>query len=80
MHVHILPRTIGDFDRNDQVYEEIWKQRLDQAFDLDQMRKDFDDTKRKIRTLEEMVGEATDLRKLFPENLPRESTDPRSDL
>ena len=31
VHVHVLPRKKGDFERNDDVYGEIEDQRLDEA-------------------------------------------------
>jgi bis(5'-adenosyl)-triphosphatase len=52
----MLPRKPGDFRRNDDVYEELETQELDDAF------------RRVARTHEEMAAEASTLRMLFPEN------------
>jgi HIT domain len=38
VHVHILPRKIGDFEVNDDVYTELDRQNLDKAFDPSQPR------------------------------------------
>ncbi|KAM9680800.1 bis(5'-adenosyl)-triphosphatase isoform 2-T19 [Dama dama] len=27
VHIHILPRKAGDFDQNDSIYDEAWKER-----------------------------------------------------
>jgi bis(5'-adenosyl)-triphosphatase len=55
VHIHILPRKEGDFVRNDDVYEELEKQHLQEVFR----------DERKARTKEEMEAECTALRKLF---------------
>lgn len=67
VHVHVLPRRPGDFERNDQVYDELdaaakdaagaHAQRAGEPLDLDQ--------ERKPRTPEEMAAEAATLRTLF---------------
>jgi bis(5'-adenosyl)-triphosphatase len=62
VHVHMLPRVPGDFERNDDIYTEIENQRLDRAF--------HPDAERRPQTLEEMSAEAFVLRKLFPGNEP----------
>uniref|UniRef100_A0A8D2ZNM7 Bis(5'-adenosyl)-triphosphatase n=1 Tax=Scophthalmus maximus TaxID=52904 RepID=A0A8D2ZNM7_SCOMX len=54
VHVHVLPRRKGDFERNDSVYEEL--QRHDQ---------ETEDTPSRWRSEEEMAAEASDLRGLF---------------
>ncbi len=56
VHVHIIPRIRGDFERNDEVYE---------ALDKEGAGKRFDDEDRKARTPEEMKAEADVLRPLF---------------
>ena len=61
VHVHMLPRRPNDFKRNDDVYEHLENQNLDRIIEED----------RKPRTLEEMALEATKLRTLFPNNVPR---------
>ncbi|XP_075038894.1 bis(5'-adenosyl)-triphosphatase [Mixophyes fleayi] len=54
VHVHILPRRAGDFERNDNVYE------LLQYHD-----KEGQDSQMKWRSEEEMEIEAAELRKYF---------------
>uniref|UniRef100_A0A673AD82 Bis(5'-adenosyl)-triphosphatase n=1 Tax=Sphaeramia orbicularis TaxID=375764 RepID=A0A673AD82_9TELE len=53
VHVHVLPRKEGDFDRNDSVYDEL--QKHDREEQEDQAR---------WRTEEEMAQEAEELRSL----------------
>ncbi|CAE1263837.1 NIT1 [Acanthosepion pharaonis] len=55
VHLHILPRRPGDFSNNDQIYEKI------QAND-----ENLGGTN--LRSFEQMVKEASELRKYFPEN------------
>ncbi|KAJ8751492.1 hypothetical protein K2173_016715 [Erythroxylum novogranatense] len=59
VHIHILPRKGGDFERNDEIYDAIdeKEKELKQKLDLDKERKD--------RGLEEMAQEADDYRSLF---------------
>ncbi|OVA17156.1 Histidine triad (HIT) protein [Macleaya cordata] len=59
VHVHILPRTSGDFEENDEIYDALdeKEKELKQKLDLDKERKD--------RSFEEMVQEADEYRKLF---------------
>eukprot|EP00246_Nothoceros_aenigmaticus_P008482 TRINITY_DN2317_c0_g1_i1.p1 TRINITY_DN2317_c0_g1~~TRINITY_DN2317_c0_g1_i1.p1 ORF type:complete len:113 (-),score=28.23 TRINITY_DN2317_c0_g1_i1:276-614(-) len=59
VHIHILPRKVGDFKQNDDIYDEIdaKEQELAKKLDLDQERKD--------RTPEERAKEAASLRALF---------------
>ena len=66
VHVHVLPRRSGDFEKNDQIYDEIdaaekeipeAKAQQGDKLDLDQ--------ERRPRTPEEMAEEAATLRKLF---------------
>ncbi|KAG5275251.1 hypothetical protein AALO_G00145290 [Alosa alosa] len=54
VHVHVLPRKTGDFERNDSVYDELQKHD-----------KENEDVPSKWRTEEEMAAEASALRKLF---------------
>ncbi|XP_015670272.1 bis(5'-adenosyl)-triphosphatase [Protobothrops mucrosquamatus] len=54
VHVHVLPRKPGDFDRNDNIYDEL--QRHD---------KEAEDSPSKWRSDEEMAIEATILKKYF---------------
>ncbi|XP_063283660.1 bis(5'-adenosyl)-triphosphatase [Pelobates fuscus] len=54
VHVHILPRRVGDFERNDQIYEELQNH--------DKERKDCLEA---WRSEQEMETEAAALRKYF---------------
>ncbi|XP_058469847.1 bis(5'-adenosyl)-triphosphatase [Solea solea] len=54
VHVHVLPRRKGDFDRNDSVYDEL--QKHDQ---------ETEDDPPKWRSEEEMETEASELRRLL---------------
>ncbi|KAH7672421.1 bis(5'-adenosyl)-triphosphatase protein [Dioscorea alata] len=59
VHIHILPRKIGDFENNDEIYDAIDKEEkeLKKKLDLDEERKD--------RTADEMAREADNYRVLF---------------
>ncbi|MCL7041874.1 hypothetical protein MKW94_000535 [Papaver nudicaule] len=59
VHIHILPRTTGDFEKNDEIYDALdeKEKELKQKLDLDKERKD--------RSYEEMAQEAAEYRKLF---------------
>ncbi|XP_072522208.1 bis(5'-adenosyl)-triphosphatase isoform X2 [Salminus brasiliensis] len=54
VHVHVLPRRAGDFERNDSIYDELQKHD-----------KETEDVPTKWRSEEEMEKEATELRGLF---------------
>ncbi|XP_065264346.1 bis(5'-adenosyl)-triphosphatase [Emys orbicularis] len=54
VHVHVLPRKVGDFSRNDSVYDE-----------LERHDKGEEDTPVKWRSEDEMAAEAASLRKYF---------------
>ncbi|XP_029630861.1 bis(5'-adenosyl)-triphosphatase [Salmo trutta] len=54
VHVHVLPRKAGDFERNDNVYDELQKHD-----------RESEDVPSRWRTEEEMAAEASDLRKQF---------------
>ncbi|XP_062842739.1 bis(5'-adenosyl)-triphosphatase isoform X1 [Trichomycterus rosablanca] len=58
VHVHVLPRRVGDFERNDSIYDELQKHD-----------KEGEDVPSKWRSEEEMAKEATELRGLFNEPL-----------
>jgi len=58
VHVHVLPRRPGDFDRNDDIYDELENRRPD-------ARREALDDNRRPRTVEEMAAEANELRALF---------------
>lgn len=59
VHIHILPRKGGDFEKNDEIYDAIdaKEKELKEKLDLDKERKD--------RSMEEMAEEADEYRKLF---------------
>ncbi|KAF9592630.1 hypothetical protein IFM89_016278 [Coptis chinensis] len=59
VHIHVLPRKGGDFEKNDEIYDalDVKEAELKQKLDLDKERKD--------RTLDEMSKEAEEYRKLF---------------
>ncbi|XP_022731152.1 bifunctional bis(5'-adenosyl)-triphosphatase/adenylylsulfatase FHIT isoform X2 [Durio zibethinus] len=59
VHIHILPRKDGDFERNDEIYDaiDVKEKKLKEKLDLDKERKD--------RSLEEMSKEADEYRSLF---------------
>ncbi|XP_078103677.1 bis(5'-adenosyl)-triphosphatase isoform X2 [Sander vitreus] len=54
VHVHVLPRKAGDFERNDSVYDELQKHD-----------REDEDIPSKWRSEEEMAAEASGLRKLL---------------
>lgn len=51
VHVHILPRKPGDFERNDDIYEELHRHDKDEE--------------KPWRTEEDMCAEAAEIRKYF---------------
>ncbi|KAG6392229.1 hypothetical protein SASPL_146442 [Salvia splendens] len=57
--IHIIPRKVGDFEKNDEIYDAIdaKEKALKEKFDPDNERKD--------RSMEEMAEEADQYRKLF---------------
>ncbi|KAL7124639.1 hypothetical protein ABFS83_14G062100 [Erythranthe nasuta] len=59
VHIHILPRKGGDFEKNDEIYDaiDVKEKELQQKLDLDKERND--------RSGEEMAEEANQYRKLF---------------
>ncbi|KAG2669766.1 hypothetical protein I3760_14G049300 [Carya illinoinensis] len=59
VHIHIVPRKGGDFERNDEIYDAIneKEKELKKNLDLDQERRD--------RSLEEMAQEADEYRKIL---------------
>ncbi|KAJ8258575.1 hypothetical protein COCON_G00175870 [Conger conger] len=54
VHVHVLPRRAGDFERNDSIYDELQKHD-----------REDEDTPAQWRTEEQMASEASTLRKCF---------------
>ncbi|XP_073023093.1 bifunctional bis(5'-adenosyl)-triphosphatase/adenylylsulfatase FHIT-like isoform X1 [Primulina eburnea] len=59
VHIHVLPRKSGDFEKNDEIYDaiDLKEKELKQKLDLDKERKD--------RSIAEMTEEADEYRKLF---------------
>ncbi|CAN4128374.1 unnamed protein product [Withania somnifera] len=59
VHIHIIPRKHGDFEKNDEIYDalDVKEKEMKQSLDLDRERKD--------RSIEEMAEEADEYRKLF---------------
>nr|CAN79470.1 hypothetical protein VITISV_016936 [Vitis vinifera] len=59
VHIHILPRKVGDFEKNDEIYDAIDEneKELKKKLDLDEERKD--------RNPEEMAQEADEYKVLF---------------
>ncbi|XP_055812902.1 bifunctional bis(5'-adenosyl)-triphosphatase/adenylylsulfatase FHIT isoform X1 [Solanum dulcamara] len=59
VHIHIIPRKSGDFEKNDEIYDalDVKEKEMKQSLDLDKERKD--------RSIEEMAEEADKYRKLF---------------
>ncbi|XP_041350404.1 nitrilase and fragile histidine triad fusion protein NitFhit-like isoform X2 [Gigantopelta aegis] len=55
VHVHVLPRKAGDFEENDDIYNEL--QKHDSEIDLE--------SRRNLRTEESMQSEAKELRQHF---------------
>lgn len=66
VHVHILPRISGDYERNDDIYQDIeeWAPRPDQHKPKTKIDVP-DDEDRKDRTTEQMAEEARVYRKLL---------------
>ncbi|XP_057217532.1 bis(5'-adenosyl)-triphosphatase isoform X1 [Triplophysa rosa] len=84
VHVHVLPRKTGDFERNDSIYDEMWPycvQPSDEKLldivslfgrcieQLQKHDKEGEDVPSKWRSEEEMTKEASELRGLFNEPL-----------
>jgi diadenosine tetraphosphate (Ap4A) HIT family hydrolase len=70
VHVHVLPRKSGDFEKNDEIYDVIDESEKELASELDTLGKSKGekldlDKERKPRTPEEMAEEASTLRALF---------------
>ncbi|PNT65546.1 hypothetical protein BRADI_4g44190v3, partial [Brachypodium distachyon] len=59
VHIHVIPRKKGDFEKNDEIYDaiDVKEKELKEKLDLDIERKD--------RTMEEMGHEASEYRALF---------------
>ncbi|CAN6373889.1 unnamed protein product, partial [Urochloa humidicola] len=59
VHIHVIPRKKGDFEKNDEIYDaiDVKERELKEKLDLDIERKD--------RSMEEMAHEANEYRALF---------------
>ncbi|RLN00318.1 hypothetical protein C2845_PM06G15420 [Panicum miliaceum] len=59
VHIHVIPRKKGDFEKNDEIYDaiDVKEKELKEKLDLDIERKD--------RSMEEMSHEANEYRALF---------------
>ncbi|CAD6268667.1 unnamed protein product [Miscanthus lutarioriparius] len=59
VHIHLIPRKKGDFEKNDEIYDaiDVKEKELKEKLDLDIERKD--------RTMDEMAQEANEYRALF---------------
>lgn len=72
VHVHILPRVPGDYERNDDIYQDIqdWAPRADNMAMTSKKSSQLDvpdDGERKDRTTEEMAEEAATYRRILVE-------------
>jgi len=74
VHVHILPRAAGDFERNDDVYDELeawaprprpWAEDVSDDAEKQQRLQVLADEDRRDRTMEEMDAEADEYRRLI---------------
>ncbi|KAK6928857.1 HIT-like domain [Dillenia turbinata] len=59
VHIHVIPRRGGDFEKNDEIYEALDEKEIELKKKLDL------DIERKDRSPEEMAQEADEYRKLF---------------
>lgn len=69
VHVHVVPRAKGDFTKNDEVYDRLEKADMARSFKVDA------EKERKVRTMDEMAMEASQLRALFPSSMDIPSDD-----
>ena len=70
VHVHVLPRSGGDFERNDDVYDALEKWAPTEAMAASKPTSDMavpDDADRVDRTVEQMADEAALYRRLLEE-------------
>lgn len=69
IHCHLLPRKVGDFKRNDDVYAHLENQKLDEAISSQETENSVEkvdpQAERKPRAVEEMAAESSILRSLF---------------
>lgn len=62
VHVHVIPRKHGDFNRNDEIYDKLEETDLRRGIDASDEREE--------RSEEQMANEALELRALFKDSLP----------
>lgn len=70
VHVHILPRYIGDIERNDDIYDQLeaWAPRDDDSNSGRKTKLDVpEDSERRDRSVEEMAEEASVYRRIADE-------------
>jgi len=70
VHVHILPRYIGDIERNDDIYDQLeaWAPRDDDSNLGRKTKLDVpEDSERRDRSVEEMAEEASVYRRIADE-------------
>ena len=74
VHVHILPRYCRDFERNDDIYDQLeaWAPRDEMSWNKPKMDVP-DDSERRDRTVKEMAEEALIYRNLFGPSPPAAS-------
>ena len=66
VHIHILPRRKGDFEKNDEVYDAIDANSKEDAATRNAASQPLDlDKERKARSIDEMAAEAVMLSALF---------------
>jgi bis(5'-adenosyl)-triphosphatase len=65
VHVHILPRVAGDYERNDDVYDHLNSWAPKDELKVDTTLEVAEDKDRKDRTRQEMTDEAADYRSLI---------------
>jgi len=79
VHVHILPRKTGDYERNDDIYTDIedWVPREEMRIrkQVDKMEVP-DDSERVDRTTEQMLEEADQYRQILSAKTDRDKPKP----
>jgi len=71
VHLHILPRKSGDFQRNDDIYDMLEKHSSQTSRDSSRPSQVIVDDDRKPRSLDEMVREATEYRSALESMKPK---------
>lgn len=65
VHIHLLPRSPGDFEKNDEVYDELDSASMAREGGAAVKKMIDADVERKARSKEEMEKESRKLRALF---------------